>query len=571
MREEMEKLKWETYGEIRQGFLLMMEPLRAKFKRAGHIKLGSHGALYDEETSEMEAFSRITWGIGSFLTQNDDDDFLSEFLSGLTEGVNPVSLNYWGDLTDYHQKFVEMTSLALALLLNPVKVWQKFSEIEQKQIGSWLYQINDHKIPNNNWRFFRILVNVALQKLRQDYSQEQINADFAQIDSCYVGKGWYFDGKESQRDYYIPWGYHYYGLIVSQFIEDKSRASLLKQRATKFAQIYRYYFAENGAAIPFGRSLTYRFAQSAFWSALVFANCEALPWGEIKGLFARNMQWWMRQEIFDNTGILTVGYAYTNLNMAEGYNAPGSPYWAFKSFLLLAVPRDHPYWTAPAAQPDSAEQKIVCPESRGIIETVEHQVLYYPAGQFVENQNHTAAKYGKFVYSTVGGFSVPKSNGTYAQGAFDNTLVVSEDNETFFAKGRDDGFEILKDQISHIYQPMKGVRIKTVIIPRGNSHLRIHEIETEREIYVYDGGFCVNLSELTEEKYDDKSACLRTRMRESSIFSLTGYEKAAIVHPEPNTNLLYPRTAFPYLKSLLSVGKYRLVSMIKIDFLGNST
>lgn len=33
-------------------------------------------------------------------------------------------------------------------------------------------------------------------------------------------------------------------------------------------------------------------------------------------------------------------------SLPEGYNGPGSPYWAFKTFILLAVPKDHPYWQA---------------------------------------------------------------------------------------------------------------------------------------------------------------------------------------------------------------------------------
>ena len=55
------------------------------------------------------------------------------------------------------------------------------------------------------------------------------------------------------------------------------------------------------------------------------------------------MQSWFREAIFTENGILNVGYAYPNLNMAENYNAAGSPYWAFKAFLLLAVDRQHSF------------------------------------------------------------------------------------------------------------------------------------------------------------------------------------------------------------------------------------
>lgn len=44
----------------------------------------------------------------------------------------------------------------------------------------------------------------------------------------------------------------------------------------------------------------------------------------------------------------TIGYCYPQMYMAERYNAPGSPYWGMKSFLLLALPDDHPFWIAEA-------------------------------------------------------------------------------------------------------------------------------------------------------------------------------------------------------------------------------
>ncbi|RTK75359.1 DUF2264 domain-containing protein, partial [Enterococcus faecalis] len=91
---------------------------------------------------------------------------------------------------------------------------------------------------------------------------------------------------------------------------------------------------------------TYRFAQGAFFAALIFAEVEALPWGQIKTLLAKHLHCWMQQAIFTYDGRLSIGYHYENLVMAEGYNAPGSPYWAFKTFLLLAVDQDHPFWRA---------------------------------------------------------------------------------------------------------------------------------------------------------------------------------------------------------------------------------
>ena len=58
----------------------------------------------------------------------------------------------------------------------------------------------------------------------------------------------------------------------------------------------------------------------------------------MKGIIVRNLNWWLARPIFDRDGVLTIGYGYPQQYMAEQYNAPGSPYWGLKVFLLLALP-----------------------------------------------------------------------------------------------------------------------------------------------------------------------------------------------------------------------------------------
>ena len=76
-----------------------------------------------------------------------------------------------------------------------------------------------------------------------------------------------------------------------------------------FAQDFMWWFARSGEAIPYGRSLTYRFAQTAFWAALAFSGSEAVPWGILRGLISRHFRYWFRQPILDCEDKLTIGYA----------------------------------------------------------------------------------------------------------------------------------------------------------------------------------------------------------------------------------------------------------------------
>jgi len=72
-----------------------------------------------------------------------------------------------------------------------------------------------------------------------------------------------------------------------------------------------------GRAIPFGRSVGYRFAMVSFWGALAYADVELpapLTWGMVKGIVMRHLRWWQTQpDIWSPSGTLTIGYSYPNM------------------------------------------------------------------------------------------------------------------------------------------------------------------------------------------------------------------------------------------------------------------
>ncbi|RPA96865.1 hypothetical protein L873DRAFT_1810586 [Choiromyces venosus 120613-1] len=89
---------------------------------------------------------------------------------------------------------------------------------------------------------------------------------------------------------------------------------------------------------------------AAFWGAFAFAGVEPpapLTWGVIKGLLLRNLRWCSKEDIFTPMGTLTIGYCYPNMCFTENYNSPGSPYWGMKTFIRLALPETHPFWSSP--------------------------------------------------------------------------------------------------------------------------------------------------------------------------------------------------------------------------------
>jgi hypothetical protein len=199
----------------------------------------------------------------------------------------------------------------------------------------------------------------------------------------------------------------------------------------------------------------------------------------MKGLVLRHLRWWMDQPILDAEGILTIGYCYPNLKMAESYNGPGSPAWAMKAFLPLALADDHPFWTADEEPlpsiPEVVTQKhpfmVLCRESD------RYHVFALAGGQFPAwEPTFKAAKYAKFAYSTAFGFSVPAGEWGLEQGAFDSCLALAEDDNYY--RPRRNCEEVRVEDACHYsrWKPWHDVEIETWLIPMVPWHLRIHRI-----------------------------------------------------------------------------------------------
>ncbi len=146
-----------------------------------------------------------------------------EILRGLRNGINPENEEYWGTYEDGSQAFVEMAVLGFALLMVPERFWDPLSGEERRMFSAWLNQINEHEISDNNWLFFRILVNCGLRKNGGCWSEERLAADLARIEDFYLGDGWYSDGKTAQRDYYISFAMHFYSLIYAGVMKKRIR------------------------------------------------------------------------------------------------------------------------------------------------------------------------------------------------------------------------------------------------------------------------------------------------------------------------------------------------------------
>jgi len=500
-----------------------------------------------------------------------------------------------------------MAAIALSLTIARKDFYDALQPDARKNLVAWLSVIQQRILPRNNWYFFRVMVCMAFRSLGLPVDKAAENEAFDLVESFYVGEGWYRDGNNKSFDYYNPWAMHFYGLVYAKFIDDcpdasaeeKARAGRYKERACEFARHYKHWFAADGANVAFGRSLTYRFAADSFWGACAYAGVEALPWAEMKGIFLRNLRWWFARPIFDNAGVLSVGYGYPNLAMADFYNAPGSPYWALKAYLPLALPDTHPFWAAEEAPAPSA----AAPADAPIVDidgaacyitsgSKEDTLLYAAAEQPAFNMGHRAEKYCKFAYSARFGFCVSLSPFDIEKAGCDSMLFfrrVTNDAaaapeawygrvgilERRLERGPDNRAHIVS-----VWAPMAGVRVETTIIPRGAAHLRIHKIRTEYALETVEGGFAISRfggfdeSRLHLPAAAENSAASRHEAlagynwgasRIAALENGTLMRKprtGALVQPAPNLNLLYPQVVIPVLRGEIGAGESVYITVV---------
>ena len=497
----------------------------------------------------------------------EDESLLSVYQKGLAAGTDPEASSYWGDLHNKDQRMVEMAAISYGILLVPEKLWEPLSEASKDHLADWLYQINLYSQADNNWHYFKVIVNLALKSVGKKWNPEEVKKAMDRYESFYLGNGWYSDGKRPQKDYYVSFGIHFYCLLYARFMEkeDPEHTALFKERAKTFSESFIYWFDDEGKALPFGRSLTYRFAQAAFFSACALAGVECISWGVMKGIVARHLDYWTKQPIFDNGGILTVGYTYPNLLMSETYNAPGSPYWALKAFVFLALPDDHPFWQAEEESLPSLEPVHCIRECDMLICHRPHEAVALTAGQYPTMEHPMAAeKYAKFAYSTVFGYCVSRSFHCLEQAGTDSMLAFYV-HGMYYVRRRCLEHRVTETEVYARWSPIEGIEVETWLIPAEGGHLRRHRIVSRLSCEAYDCGFsypdCMEQTSQTEEEH---MAAVWDENGESRLSASMG--QGTVIRPFSNMNLIFPNVRIPAVHLAIEPGVTEFESMVTASF-----
>ncbi|MGR7055834.1 DUF2264 domain-containing protein [Klebsiella aerogenes] len=546
----------------------MLNAVAPYFKNdASRINLANFTAHYGQQVASMETFSRLLWGVTPLLAGGSEPQHFSFYLQAIKNGTNPQHADYWGEVAPYDQRIVEMAAYGLLLALAGETVLAHFTAAEKENLWRWLKQCETQDIPDNNWHFFPILVQVGFHYCGMPTNPQAREDHFAAMERYYLGDGWYSDGPGRPRDYYISMGFHFYGLIYAKLMADvdPQRCAELRQRAARFSSDFIHFFADDGAAIPFGRSLTYRFAEAAFWSAAAFAGLEVFSPGVMKGIVLRHLRWWLKQPMFDRDGVLSVGYSYPNLAMAEDYNAPGSPYWGLKTMLVLALGEGDAFWQAAELPlPPLPAQHTIAYADQVLVHQADHLWMLTSGQLELNNFVNTEAKYCKFAYSTRFGFTIERGRYGLNHAAPDSMLLLAEKDN--YWRGRRECQQVVTADgvIYSRWLPWRDVVIDSWLLALGDWQLRVHRITTQRALDCAEGGFSLANRPLPQAQERDGACCLRNARDISAIFCLHPHaRRGETVLTPPNSNLLFAeRAAVPVLRGELDAGTHCLVSAV---------
>ncbi|MFD7717296.1 DUF2264 domain-containing protein [Streptomyces sp. NPDC059814] len=556
----------DSRTELQEYARTLAEPLLPHFSPGrARLRLGVNTAIHDDPAAELEAFARPLWGLAPLAAGGGHFAHWEYWVRGLAAGTDPGHPEYWGPPGPHNQRIVEMAAIGFALALAPDRLWEPLTEPERARVAHWLTTGMSCPVTDNNWLFFPVLIGLGLDRVGVPHDRERVTACLDRLETFARGDGWYSDGPTERRDYYVPWAMHFYGLLYAALAghRDPERAVRFRMRAALFAQDFQHWFADDGAAVPYGRSLTYRFAQAAFWSALPYAGVEALPWGVVKGHLMRHLRWWQRRPDAAPGGLLSIGYAYPQPALAEQYNAPGSPYWAMKTFLPLALPAGHRFWTAAERGAPALPAVSPQPHAGAVLMRSGGDVTLLAGRQHHSWVRHGAEKYAKFAYSTRFGFSLPAGPAGLEQGAYDSMLALSDDGGVHYRVREEPGdHQVTDDTVRSTWHPWPDVEITTWLTAAPPWQLRVHRVRTARPLHTAEGAFAVDRDSAPPPGPTRQAGPGRARATGSAgltgLIDTDGRRTGQVIDCLPGTNVLARRTMLPTLTGELPPGEHWL-------------
>lgn len=329
------------------------------------------------ESDGLEGFAR-SFLIAALLLKGrggeDPHGHASRYARGLAAGADPQSPTAWPRPATCPQAKVEAASIVLALDMTREWIWDHADQRTRQHIITWLREVIGTDYPPVNWVWFRIVVLTFLRDVDPRFDprsgvavdvaamRTDLARDLAVHESCVREGGWFSDGPERAYDHYGTWAFAVFPTLWLRMrgatalredgLIDTSSEDLHRERLMQFVEDALGLIGADGGPLIQGRSLVYRMAVAAApWAAALAgladgSNPRIAP-GRLRRAASGVARHFLDRGVPDSDGLLTLGWFGAFPGMAQSYSGPGSPYWAAMGFLGLALPADHPVWSAP--------------------------------------------------------------------------------------------------------------------------------------------------------------------------------------------------------------------------------
>ena len=236
---------------------------------------------------------------------------------------------------------------ALAALLSPKFFWEPLTMAQKENVLTFLQELAHMPSYDNNHHLFHMLPVPLLERHGRPSNRADLTEMLKRILSWYRGDGWFIDGVNCGFDHYNFWGFQLYTNAVCHL--DKAWRGEFGARfrviTSEFLQNARFFFCRDGGPIPWGRSLSYRFADvSAIgWAHVNGAN--PLAPGLARRIASGCVKYFWNHGALDENGVLELGYHAANAVVAEDYLTDGIDYFAAQGLACLLIPETDPFWT----------------------------------------------------------------------------------------------------------------------------------------------------------------------------------------------------------------------------------
>lgn len=390
---------------------------------------GGFGSAVDA----LEGFSR-TFLLAAFRIAGDPlgtEPLATRYARGLAAGVDPAGAERWPRPDEVDQAKVEAAALALGLHLTRETVWARLDDTPRTHTVDYLAAFVGGSRPANNWAWFRVLVEEFLESVGGPSSAADRAADHALLDGFERAGGWSADGAARSFDHYAGWALSFYPLLWADMVgaepRHADRIARYRARLDAYLDDALHLVGADGGPLLQGRSLTYRFATAAAAGVAAFSGTSRHDPGLLRRAVSGQVRHFADRGAPDATGVLPLGWHGPWRPLAQDYSGPGSPYWAAKGLLPLALPAAHPFWTA-AEQPLPIDRGpfarvLIAPgwlatgTADGIVRVVNHGTDHRTPDAFQPD----APLYAKLGYSTA---TAPVLAGPGVRDRLDGTVAV---------------------------------------------------------------------------------------------------------------------------------------------------